>query len=261
MNDASIRIGDLAAAAGLTVRAIHHYEQIGLLAPAERSEAGHRLYGTDAVQRLYQVSRLRRLGLPLEQIRRVLDDPDRGLGAALRRHAAGLDDEIARLSWLRQSIATVVADLDRGLDPTDDLLEVLKVMDHDTLLRRRISILVYRDVAVAHAYLVDVFGLTPGEVTFDADGRAVHGEVHAGDGVIWLHPETSEYGLASPGTLGAATATMAMIVDDVDAHHDLVRAKGAEIVYGPVDQPYGYREYSARDVEGTLWSFMKEIRS
>lgn len=63
--------------------------------------------------------------------------------------------------------------------------------------------------------------------------------------IIWFHPESPEIGLASPRTLGAATATTAVTVDDVDAHHERAKAKGAEIVYAPVDQPYGYREYSA----------------
>lgn len=62
-----------------------------------------------------------------------------------------------------------------------------------------------------------------------------------------------------PRSLGAATATTAVLVDDVDAHHRCAVEHGAEIVYGPVDQPYGYREYSARDPEGGLWSFMKRI--
>jgi len=46
---------------------------------------------------------------------------------------------------------------------------------------------------------------------------------------------------------------------DVDAHHAHAAANGADIVYEPVDQPYGYREYSARDNEGGLWSFMKPL--
>ena len=87
----------------------------------------------------------------------------------------------------------------------------------------------------------------------------MHAEVVAGDGVIWLHPESSEYELASPQTLHAATGSMAVMVDDVDEHHALVVQNGGDIVYPPVDQPYGYREYSARDLEGALWSFMKEI--
>jgi uncharacterized glyoxalase superfamily protein PhnB len=65
--------------------------------------------------------------------------------------------------------------------------------------------------------------------------------------------------LASPQRVGRATATTAVIVDDVDAHFRHAAAEGAEIVYEPVDQPYGYREYSARDPEGGLWSFMKPL--
>jgi uncharacterized glyoxalase superfamily protein PhnB len=129
----------------------------------------------------------------------------------------------------------------------------------ETLLRRSISILVYQDLQSAHDYLVDVFGLTPGDVTLGPDGDVVHAELYAGDGVVWLHPETDDYRLASPRTVGSATAMMAVIVDDVDEHYRLVDSKGAEIVYGPVDQPYGFREYSARDLEGGLWSFMKPL--
>ena len=87
----------------------------------------------------------------------------------------------------------------------------------------------------------------------------VHGEVQAGDGTIWLHPESAEYRLASPRSVGAATASVVVMVDDVDAHHRYAAARGAAVVYEPVDQPYGYREYSARDLEGGLWSFMKEL--
>lgn len=255
-----VRVGDLAAAAGLTVRALHHYEQIGLLRPSARTAAGHRMYGPEAIERLYRIIRLRRVGLSLDQIGRALDDPDWSLVGALRQHVATVDAQIAGLTSLRAGVAAAVADINVDNDPTEVLLEVIAGMAAiDSPLRRRISILVYRDLPAAHAYLTDVFGFTPGEITFDPDGRAVHAELYAGDGVIWLHPETDTYALASPRTLGRATATMAVMVDDVDEHHRLVKAKGAEIVYAPVDQPYGYREYSARDCEGALWSFMKEL--
>ena len=106
-------------------------------------------------------------------------------------------------------------------------------MLNDDLVQRRISILVYEDP------------------------RWIHGELYAGDGVIWLHQVSPRFGLASPKTLGAATATTAVIVEDVDAPHRQARDAGADIVYPPVDQPYGHREYSARDPEGGLWSFMR----
>ena len=71
--------------------------------------------------------------------------------------------------------------------------------------------------------------------------------------------ETPEYGLASPRSLGAATGSMAVMVDDVDAHYRHCVEHGGTIVYEPVDQPYGFREYSARDPEGGLWSFMRPL--
>ena len=104
-----------------------------------------------------------------------------------------------------------------------------------------------------------MFGLGPGELTLDADGCAVHGELEAGNGVVWLHPESPTFGLASPRTVGTATATMAVMVDDVDAHHRRTVERGGTIAYPPVDQPYGYREYGARDAEGGLWSFMRPL--
>jgi uncharacterized glyoxalase superfamily protein PhnB len=52
---------------------------------------------------------------------------------------------------------------------------------------------------------------------------------------------------------------VAVIVDDVDAHFRHATKAGAVIDYEPTDQPYGYREYSARDSEGGLWSFMRPL--
>lgn len=62
----------------------------------------------------------------------------------------------------------------------------------------------------------------------------------------------------APTTAPSSTprCTRAVLVDDVDAH---AAAQGAEIVYPPTDQPYGYREYSARDAEGGFWSFMTPL--
>ncbi len=258
--DEPVRVGDVAAASGLTVRALHHYESVGLLSPSTRSAAGHRLYGRDAVERLYRISRLRRLGLSLDQIGHVLNDPEWQLDSFLTSHAAALDAELERVTTVKRTVLAALADVERQLDPTRDLLEVLAAMERsDHGLRRRISILVYRDLRAAYDFLVDAFGLIPGEVTVTDSGETVHAEVYAGDGVIWLHPETEEYRLASPISQGSSTSMMAVMVDDVDEHHNLVKARGAEIVYAPTDQPYGYREYGARDLEGRLWSFMREL--
>ncbi|WP_280446770.1 MerR family transcriptional regulator [Nocardia brasiliensis] len=66
------KVGELATETGLTVRTLHHYDRIGLVRPAERTNAGHRRYTESDVQRLYQVLALRQLGLGLDQIANVL---------------------------------------------------------------------------------------------------------------------------------------------------------------------------------------------
>lgn len=258
--DVPLRVGDLAAAARVTVRTIHHYEDVGLIEAAPRSAGGHRLYGPEAVERLYRVSVLRRVGLSLHEIRDALDQPDRNLARTLQDHAIVLDAEVSRIGAVRGRVMAALADIADDADPTRKLLEVLSEMERvQTTIRRRISILVCQDPAATHAWLVENFGLTPGEVAYDTNGRAVHAELYAGDGVVWLHPEAEAFELASPRTLGSATATMAVLVDDVDEHYRHVEARGGEIVYAPVDQPYGFREYGVRDCEGTLWSFMKAL--
>ena len=62
-------------------------------------------------------------------------------------------------------------------------------------------------------------------------------------------------GLHTPREVGATTAGVYVVVEDVDAHHARAAAAGAEIVRGPEDTSYGSREYLARDPEGHLWSF------
>ncbi|MEV0831360.1 MerR family transcriptional regulator [Nonomuraea rubra] len=70
------KIGDLAAATGVTVRTLRHFDQIGLLCPAQRSDAGHRVYTSDDVRRLYQILALRELRLPLGGIADALNGAD-----------------------------------------------------------------------------------------------------------------------------------------------------------------------------------------
>jgi DNA-binding transcriptional MerR regulator/uncharacterized glyoxalase superfamily protein PhnB len=248
------RVGELAEASGLTVRALHYYEQIGLLTPSGRSAAGHRLYDDADSERLYRICLLRRLGMSLAEVQQALDDPAWDLAAAMRAHLATLDDQLEETARLRSRVAGMLA------AGGTDLLAVVGAMTAlDPPAQQRITLLVYADIAEAHAWLVRMFGLVPGDLVLDPDGRAVHGEVHAGDGVIWLHPEQESYRLASPRSLGAGTASVAVLVDDVDAHHRSSVAAGVRVRQAPLDQAYGYRVYSAYDLEGHLWSFMRAL--
>jgi len=71
----ALKVGELARRTGLTVRALHHYDEIGLLRPSLRTEAGHRLYSEGDVARLQRVLSLRQLGFSLEEVRDCLDRP------------------------------------------------------------------------------------------------------------------------------------------------------------------------------------------
>lgn len=121
--------------------------------------------------------------------------------------------------------------------------------------QRITPLLVYEDIEAGHDFLVGAFGLQPGRIDRDTEGQIVHGEVHSGNEVIWLHRVTSEHGLISPRSQENASSGLAVNVDDVDAHYEHARAAGAIIEGPPVNQPYGRREYGARDPEGHRWWF------
>lgn len=249
-------IGDVARCTGLTERTLRYYEELGLMTP-KRDPSGRRRYDAATLARLYRARLLRQLGTPLAEIDPGADD----LLALTRRHLTELDDRLAELARTRERVRAVEDRLLGGDPPGDEaLLDLLAGLRTDECVpTRRITLLAYRDLAAAHAWLVQVFGLAPGPLILDGN-RAIHGEVHAGDGVIWLHREAPEHQMVPPlATGGLVTASLAVHVDDVDGHHARVRDAGAEVVYPPVDQPYGYREYSVHDLEGHLWSFQTPL--
>ena len=254
------RIGEIAHATGLTVRTLHYYEEIGLLKATRRSEAGHRLYGTEAVEELYRISLLRQLGLTLGQVRAALQTADTEVRSLMVDHLATIEERLVAENRLRSRLLRLVDTLESDEDTTGDLLSVLEDMTMmKTNLDRRIAILVYEDIEAAFDYLTRVFGFGPGELMRDSDGDVIHGEIQAGDGEFWLHMESAPFGLKSPNNLGGASGTMAIMVNDVDAHHRYAVEHGADVRYEPTDQDYGYREYSAVDLEGHLWSFMNPL--
>lgn len=255
--DEGKRVGEVAKATGLTVRTLHYYDEIGLLVPSARSDAGYRLYHALDLERLYRIMRLRKIGMTLDDVRRTLDDADWPLDTALARHLDQLDRQLAASRRLRASLGAV---LGSATPSTTDLMTVLEDMTMiDTVVQRRIPGLVYADIEAAYHYLTDIFGLEPGRLDRDEDGTVHHGEVGAGDGVIWLHRVSPEFGLDSPLHTGVETAGLSIMVDDVDAHYLRVKATGAHIVYDIADMPYGVREYGVRDLEKRLWSFMTPL--
>src|SRR5262245_9121884 len=96
--------GELAAATGLTIRTLHHWDEIGLLRPAARSGVGHRRYSDDDVARLYRIVALRRLGLSLDEVGAALDREGPDLRAAVAAHLARVDEDLESLRDLRRRL-------------------------------------------------------------------------------------------------------------------------------------------------------------
>jgi MerR family transcriptional regulator, thiopeptide resistance regulator len=258
--DRTWRVGELAVSTGLSVRALHYYDQVGLLKPSHRSQRGHRRYNAADVARLYRISLLRRLGFPLHQISAVLEDPEWQLGPAINRHMRDTQTRAAVANRLCTRLGAMKAELARQDNPSPEqlfaTLEEMTMLDNATI-HGTTQLLVYDDLAAARDYLVQVFGLSPGEVERDTTGRVVHAEVRAGDRAIWLHPAGEEY--RSPRSLGGVSSMTVIAVEDADAHYARTVEAGGQVIKEPVDQPYGQREYGARDPEGQLWYFQSPL--
>ena len=121
-----------------------------------------------------------------------------------------------------------------------------------------IPVLIYEDIEAAHDQLVKVFGFASDGIERTPDGTVVHAEVRLGDSRIWLHRVSED--LASPRTLSQLNSGLVVHVDDVDAHFRHSRDAGATIDREPEDQPYGQREYGARDPEGHRWWFASPLK-
>jgi DNA-binding transcriptional MerR regulator len=90
-------VSEVAELTGVTVRTLHHYDEIGLLSPRERSDAGYRLYSYSDLERLREILVWRELGFSLAEVRSLLDDPAHDRVRALRRQRSLVEADLARL--------------------------------------------------------------------------------------------------------------------------------------------------------------------
>lgn len=115
-------IGDLAKASGLTVRTLHHYDEIGLVGASERTASGHRRYTPEDVRRLYQVRSLRQLGLSLEDVRSALSRSD-SLRPIFEAQLAALTAQAQQVEALRSRLTALLDG-----HTTESLLSTLEMM-------------------------------------------------------------------------------------------------------------------------------------
>ncbi len=97
-------VRELAKVAEVSVRTLHYYDEIGLLRPAKRSEAGYRIYGEQELLKLQQILFYRELDVPLEEIQTIVHNPRFNKVNALKSHKKMLQKEIDRLQRLQQTI-------------------------------------------------------------------------------------------------------------------------------------------------------------
>ena len=90
-----MKVGELTKRTGLTVRTLHHYDEIGLLAPAERTSSGHRLYGETELRRLQEIVSLKSVGLPLKEIKEYLLRDEASLDRVLELQVERINQQIA----------------------------------------------------------------------------------------------------------------------------------------------------------------------
>ena len=124
------RVSEFAAKTGVTVRTLHHYDRLGLLKPSGRTEAGHRLYGARDFARLQQIVTLKFIGLPLKQIKELLNRGDLDLKSTLRLQRRLLLEKRQQLEAAIQAIEEAERSFQSGSTPdVAALKKIIEVMD------------------------------------------------------------------------------------------------------------------------------------
>jgi DNA-binding transcriptional MerR regulator len=114
MENRSWKIGEIASRTGLTIRTLHHYDQIGLFSPSRVTDSGHRLYTDADVTRLHQIISLKQLGFALEEIKVMMSNPDYHLTDMLKMQLSRLNEQISNLIELRVRLRDIFELLDSG---------------------------------------------------------------------------------------------------------------------------------------------------
>ena len=113
-------VGAVARLAGVTVRTLHHYDEIGLLEPSGRSDAGYRRYADEDLERLQRILFYRELGFGLDQIRDVMTDGGADAVAHLRQQHAMLLDRIGRLRRMAAAVEQAMEARTMGISLTPE---------------------------------------------------------------------------------------------------------------------------------------------
>ena len=122
------KVGELATRTGMSVRALHHDDEIGLLTPTLRTPSGYRLYQQADVERLQQIQSLRLMGIPLDEVKRLLDGAGMTPREVIDLHLARLHEQIAAQHRLAERLRALAQHMD-SVETTslDDLCHIIQV--------------------------------------------------------------------------------------------------------------------------------------
>lgn len=249
------RVGQLSEATGLTVRTLHHYDQIGLLAPSRRSTGGHRLYLSDDVSRLSTIVILRRAGLPLAEIKILLAQDSIDVAELIEQQASRL--EAALIETVAFGRRLQEHPIDEIVSDPLEVRELTSWMPAMDISAQPIVFLVYRDVEEAHRRLIEMFGFGQGVISRKDDGTVGYAEIAVPMGTIRLHGLRPGLQAPDPGTDPSSMTVVE--VADVIQHARRAEAAGAQIDR-PVATLFGMREYLVFDHEHHLWCFQQPVQ-
>jgi DNA-binding transcriptional MerR regulator len=153
------KVGELASRTGMSVRALHHYDEIGLLTPSLRTPSGHRLYQQADIARLQQIQSLRLMGIPLDEVKQLLDGAAMSPREVIDLHLARLHEQIALQTRLAERLQGLATHLDMvevaSIDALCQIIQVTTAMEK-YFTAEQLEVLRERRTSIGEAHMHEV---------------------------------------------------------------------------------------------------------
>jgi DNA-binding transcriptional MerR regulator len=137
MQPIALKVGDLAKQTGVSVRTLHYYDEIGLLSPSRRTEAGYRLYDEADIIRLQQIVSLRQIGFSLEHIRECLEQEQFSPHQVVQLHLSQLKEQMMLQQQLYARLEAVATRLQST--ETVSIQEFIQLIEVTTMIEKYYS--------------------------------------------------------------------------------------------------------------------------
>jgi len=252
VNKAPFKIGELASLLGLSVRALHHYDHIGLLVPSEHTESGHRIYSEHDVSRLQQILSLRNIGFALDEIKQVMDEQSLSPLEIARMHIQRVKEKLHIHNTLLQRLEMIeqyfISHRNVTLKQFIETIEVIIMSEQKVTINmnKAVPILDVSDYTKSITYYCDKLGFRK---NWEWGEPAGFGSVSR-DQVELFITET-------PG--GPFGTSMTVFVKDVDSLFTEFKSNGAIIVMAPQVMKWGVKELRVEDPDGHIIRFTQNL--